>query len=249
MTSIKPVQRFQRWLHYSWTASYEWPTKGSFPVALSSIVSQHKLKINCCTDCLWAFLKTLRAPGWPQAKVFTLTGYAASTYTPIFRESNCWLVLTNLKFCAWLPHAWFNLAIPHRSVGIAVCGMYLPYFLRYHRKWRGLISGQRDHVFPELFSIMSKHTSFCGHFICSQRPHQGLGLSSKQWAQESHSLLYKKSGTHLDSCISLSRHTRHVSGITHWNNAVLIAIRVTLGRITNTEQRREFLHCLRGFEG
>lgn len=151
-----------------------------------------------------------------------------------------WLVLTNLKVRALRKHdsVWQSLTDPQGWW--AVCGMYLPYFLCNHRKWRGLISGQRGHVFPELLSIMSKHTSFCGHFICSQSPHQGLGLSSKQWAQESRSLLHKKSGSHLDSCISLSRHTRHVSGITCWNNAVLIAIRVTLGKTTNTEQRREF---------
>lgn len=109
-----------------------------------------------------------------------------------------------------------------------------------------LISGQFGHVFPELLPIMSKHTSFCSLFICSLSPHQGLGLSSKQWAQESHSLLYKKSGSNLDSCISLSRHTRHVSGITCWNNAVLIAIRVTLGQTTNTEQRRGILTLFKG---
>lgn len=130
-----------------------------------------------------------------------------------------------------------------------VYGMYLPCFLCNQGKRRGLISGRWGHVFPELLSIMSKHTSFCRHFICSQSPHQGLALSSKQWAQESTSLLYKKSGSHLDSCISLSRHTRHVSGITCWNNAVLIAILVTLSKTTNTKQRREFQHCLRGFGG
>lgn len=63
-------------------------------------------------------------------------------------------------------------------------------------------------------SIMSKHVSFCGHFICSLSPHEGHRLFSKQWAEECHSLLHKKSNSHLDSGIYLSRQTRHDSGIT-----------------------------------
>lgn len=182
----------------------------------------HTLETNWSTDSLRAFFRTLLVPGWPQATVYSL-------WLLHVHQASANEIILGSEWCCRRHDAigepWTDL----RGFGGEVYGMYLPCFLCDQRKWGGLISGQRGHVFPELLSIMSKHTSFCRHFICSLSPHQGLGLSPKQWAQESRSLLHNKSGSHLDNSIYLSRHTRHVSGITCWNNAVLIAIQVNVG--------------------
>lgn len=180
------------------------------------------------------------APGWPQA------AHLQTVYMALWLlRVHIWVkALNSLHDFKASHHSSSEISGYGQQISVCTC----PISCAIRGNEKGLISGQFGRVFPELLSIMSKHTSFCRHFICSQGSHQGLGFSSEQWAQESHSLLYKKSGSNLDSCISLSRHTRHVDAITCWNNAALITIRVTLGKTTNTEQRQGILTLLKGIQ-
>lgn len=174
---------------------------------------------------------------WPQIyKQFTFTGYVGSTCTHELHESNYKTFITHFEVLCIAATTIIQ------SAGMVGSLWNVPalFPVRSEEMRRAHLWSVRPCVSWTAFNNEQTHILLRA-LICSKIPHQGLRLSSKQWAQESHSQLYKKSGSNLDSCIFLSRHTRHVSGITCWNNAVLIVIRVTLGKTTNNEQRQRIL--------